>query len=91
MTRLAALLVLMAGQAGAQPAPCFDRAMVAERLSDGYGETQFFVGELQDGLLEVWISERTGTWTLLLTTPNGLTCVLSSGTGWSASALGQRS
>ncbi len=33
-------------------------------------------------IFEIWASEKTGTWTILKTTPNGLTCVMAVGDGW---------
>jgi hypothetical protein len=33
----------------------------------------------QHGLLEVYASDTTGTWTIIVTNPNGLACMVASG------------
>ncbi|MDJ0631080.1 MAG: hypothetical protein QNJ44_22675 [Rhodobacter sp.] len=33
-------------------------------------------------LFEIWASEATGTWTVLLTRPDGTSCVMATGTHW---------
>ncbi len=72
---------------GAAPAhaqnACAPRDTVLERLKTGYGETLAAGGlRSQSQVLEVWASEDTGTWTVLMTDANGMTCVMASGTNW---------
>lgn len=68
-------------QAFAQNAPnCGPRATVVERLSEGYGETRRSVGlGSNNAVVEVFASDETGTWTITVTRPNGLTCLVASG------------
>jgi hypothetical protein len=56
---------------------------VVSKLTTGYGET-FAGGGLQSStrILEVWMSEEKGTWTILVTRPDGSTCVMATGTHW---------
>ncbi len=62
---------------------CGDRAIMAHLLAEKYGETRQGSGLAGPGaLFEVWTSSATGTWTILKATPNGLACVVASGTGW---------
>ncbi len=69
----------------AQNNNCADRAVVTDRLTKNYGET-FAGGGLRnsDSIFEVWKSDESGTWTILMTMPNGLACVMAAGTDWRA-------
>ena len=74
-----------------QAANCANRDMVVERLETRYSES-FAAGGLQTAsdkkvLVEVWASEKTGTFTVMLTTPEGLSCVVATGTDWHQSAF----
>ena len=67
-------------------AACAQRDIVVERLKSRYDES-FAAGGLQTGassstLVEVWASEETGTFTVMLTSANGLSCVVATGTDW---------
>lgn len=67
-------------------ANCANRDLVVERLQSKYDES-LTAGGLQSSqsaqaLVEVWASEETGTFTVMLTSPNGLTCVVATGTDW---------
>lgn len=59
---------------------CGDRAQVVNRLAEGYGETRQSIGLGADNsVIEVFASEETGTWTITVTLPNGMTCLVASG------------
>jgi len=63
---------------------CAQRDQVVERLQSNYAE-QLTVGGLQraqnsTAILEIWSSDETGTYTVLLTNPNGISCILAAGT-----------
>ena len=92
--------VLLAFGATALPAHasnCANRDMVVERLQSKYHEA-LAAGGIQktspaNAVVEVWASHETGTFTVLLTRPNGVTCVVATGTDlhqtdWSASKTG---
>jgi hypothetical protein len=58
---------------------CMQRDELANALADQYGEQQRFVGLSADSnLFELWVSPG-GSFTLLLTGPNGQTCVIIAG------------
>lgn len=78
---LSAALIFSAGAAAAQAPNCAPRDMVVERLAGAYGESRQAVGLLSDGnVLEVWASDTgDSTWTIAVTLPNGLTCLVASG------------
>ncbi len=59
---------------------CAPRDDVTQHLSDRFGEYHHATGlQTETGLIEIWASETTGSWTILLTRPDGQSCVLSSG------------
>jgi hypothetical protein len=65
-----------------QQPPCVDRADFLEHLSANYEEAPVAMGlTTGGGLLEVIVS-RTGSWTIIVTTPNGVSCGVASGEGW---------
>lgn len=84
-------LALVPGMAVAQVNNCADRDMVTERLKTGYGE-EFAGGGLRDAesIFEVWYSEDKGTWTILMTKPDGSSCIMASGTDWRVSVPGKQ-
>ncbi len=62
---------------------CAKRDLVVQRLQEKFGETQRGIGLNQtDGLLEIFTSPATGTWTILMTKPDGSTCLLAAGRRW---------
>ena len=83
---LSATLAAMAAsatQAQTQRPPCGDRDAIVERLEAKWGET-FTGGGMQSAsaVFEVWMSEDSGTWTILKTSSNGMACVMATGTNW---------
>ena len=77
---------LMIPSPPAQAASCAKREQVVERLKARYSES-LTAGGLQASrtaqtIVEVWASEETGTFTVLLTTPEGMSCVVATGTDW---------
>lgn len=72
----------LSGTAHAMPA-CADRDAVVTSLAERYSENHLASGlQSSSGLMEIWVSEAEGTWTILLTRPDGRTCVMASGTHW---------
>lgn len=66
---------------------CAERAKVIERLVEKYGETRQSMGLHQNnGVLEVYASSETGTWTILVTMPNGQSCLIAAGQSWEGNA-----
>ena len=67
----------------AQGASCADRKLIVDRLSTKYGETRQSAGLNQNnGMVEVFASDDTGTWTILVTMPNGMSCLMAAGKAW---------
>ncbi len=67
--------------AAAQPV-CGSHGTVAENLNKGYAEAPVSMGVTTSGsVIEVFASEN-GTWTLVITQPNGLSCLIAAGLDW---------
>lgn len=76
-----AIFIMTAPTVDAQNARnCAPRDAVIDRLAEGYGETRQSIGlGANNAVVEVFASDETGTWTITVTTPNGLTCLVASG------------
>lgn len=69
-----------AAETGATCAP--HPAIFAQALAEQYGETPAAIGiDAAGNVLQAYASER-GTWTIVLTRPDGVTCIMSAGEGW---------
>jgi hypothetical protein len=67
----------------AQGANCGERADIVAQLTEKYGEARQNVGMNQNNsLVEVFASEATGTWTILVTMPTGVSCLVAAGQNW---------
>lgn len=71
---------LVATHATAQGRNCGERAKIVEQLAEKYGETPQSVGlGTNNGVVETFASDTTGTWTILMTMPNGTACLMAAG------------
>lgn len=74
------LLALAAQQVSAQGGNCAPREVVLEMLGERYGETRQSMGlGAQGQVMELFASETSGSWTIALTLPSGLTCLMAAG------------
>ncbi|GHC52838.1 hypothetical protein [Neogemmobacter tilapiae] len=63
--------------------PCAPRATVVEALSERYGESRQSIGMSADNMVvEVYASRETGSWSLVITRPDGLSCLAVTGNGF---------
>ncbi len=76
--------VILATQATqAQQASCAERARVIERLETKYGESRQSVGlSANNGVVETYANAESGTWTIVITLPNGMTCLMAAGSAY---------
>jgi len=73
-------LALMAHAANSQTNSCGDREKVINSLSEKYGETRQSIGLARNNsIMEVYASDETGTWTILVTLPDGRSCLIAAG------------
>jgi ABC-type Mn2+/Zn2+ transport system permease subunit len=82
------LLALMTTPALAAP-QCGVTADVVTSLAVNYGEALQSSGLAQDGtVMGLYASPETGTWTLTVTLPNGMTCLVAAGRDYMAAPQG---
>jgi hypothetical protein len=69
--------------ASAAPLLCGERSDVLTKLAVDFRERPASVALTNDGqLLEVMKSDNKLTWTILITNPNGVTCLVAAGESW---------
>jgi hypothetical protein len=86
-TCIAAAALVLAAPAFAQSAPggpaCVKRADLIKHLAAKYHEAPAAVGVADNGaLLEVFASKSGETWTVMVTMPNGISCMVATGQQW---------
>jgi hypothetical protein len=85
----AAMALAAAGSAQAQSV-CGDRAEIIKVLGNKYQEMPKAFGIAgQRSLVELFTS-TTGSWTMLMTQPQGVTCILATGQSWEELPPGQK-
>ncbi|MEX0337953.1 MAG: hypothetical protein AB3N11_02825 [Arenibacterium sp.] len=78
----------LAPPASAQTAQCMPRDTLIETLQTKFGESLTGGGlQSENQLLELWSSQNTGSFTVLLTQPNGISCVVASGQNWNSNVI----
>lgn len=82
----AALCGFIATAAHGQGQQCAPRANVIEHLADQFEQARQSVGLSPDGqaMIETFANSETGTWTILVSLPNGMSCLIADGIGWEA-------
>jgi len=79
---VAVITVAAASPASAARQVCSERTKFVEQLAVTYAENTVGLGLVNDGsVLEVLVSHN-GTWTILVTKPNGISCVVATGEAW---------
>lgn len=69
----------------ANPANCSKRTDMVEKLNERFGESRQSTGLTPGGqALELFAHPETGTWTILLSLPNGTSCMMASGHAYQA-------
>ena len=73
--------ILTAPAALAQPV-CGSHQSISENLKKSYTEAPISMGITSGGgIIEVFSSPK-GTWTLVITQPNGMSCLIAAGQDW---------
>ena len=80
---LVASLLVLAGTAQAQQFRCLPHEEAARRLQQYHGESAkgLGIGNRGASVIELFTSE-TGSWTILVTRTDGLSCITASGENW---------
>lgn len=69
--------------AQAQMISCLETETVSKRLFEQHEEVPTHAGVGSNGgLMVIYTSEKTGTFTVAVQDPNGLSCIVFSGEGW---------
>lgn len=77
---MAGAVLLSTHHARAQQQNCAPRVAVVDRLAQTYGETRQSIGlATNNTVVEVFASVDSGTWTIVVTTPQGLSCLVAAG------------
>lgn len=82
---LALVLVGTQTEVNAQPQPpqCNTRDSIIEQLGTKYSEKRVALGvTASGGLIEVLASRDGKTWTMIITSPSGMSCLIQAGEGW---------
>jgi hypothetical protein len=80
---LASLSLFFASAAVAQRPQCNTRDTVLELLSQKYSEAPVAIGVANNGgLIEVLTSSEGVTFTIIITSPKGVSCLVAAGEGW---------
>jgi len=80
---LAATLVSFQVTDASAQSVCFERTALLKHLDGKFEEEPVAAGLAANGsMLEVFSSPDGLTWTIVLTQPNGATCVMASGESW---------
>ena len=76
-------MAAMAPPAFAQQPACGERDSLTERLESRYNEHQTGLGlQTNNRLVEIWTSQDTGSWTIIVTLADGTSCILATGENW---------
>ena len=79
-----AALILATQNAFAAP-NCAERSFVLNELGVKYRETRRALGlAANNAVMEMFASAESGSWTLIVTMPDGTTCLVASGNGFEA-------
>jgi hypothetical protein len=77
---VAAVIVALAVPAPANAMTCGPRTTVVKKLANHYKEKQAAIGLAADGrLIEVWVNPKSRGFTVMLTTPLMVSCIVATG------------
>jgi hypothetical protein len=78
------VLASLATVAAAGP-PCGPREAVVAHLAERYGESRRAIGLAANSMvMELFAAETSGSWTIAVTRPDGVMCLIASGQGFEA-------
>lgn len=73
------LLLALATATPAAALQCASRDTVTTALAERYGEQRHALGLSQNGVVMELYAAQSGTWTITITRPDGITCLLAAG------------
>ncbi len=83
-----ALILFTPAAAAQSQSACNPRDNVVGHLAKKYGEAPVAIGVTNKGaLIEVLTTSDGSTWTIIVSMPNGTSCLVAAGEGWRTKAL----
>jgi hypothetical protein len=83
---IATTVLLATTAAAAAQSLCGTRDTVLKQLANDYQEAPVGIGLASNGAVVELLTSTKGSWTLLVTAPNGPTCLMGTGESWQALA-----
>ena len=82
-TLLALALLLGVQSSASAQSVCASHAEVMKQLGSAYSEAQVAIGLASNGgVVEVFSTDDGSSWTIVMTMPTGMSCVVASGEAW---------
>ena len=82
-TLLALVLLLGVQSSASAQSVCKTHAEVTKQLESRHSESQVGIGLASNGsVVEVFSTDDGSSWTIVMTMPNGKSCVVAAGEGW---------
>ncbi len=82
-TLLALVLLLGVQSSASAQSVCAAHAEVRRQLGSAYSETQVAIGLASNGgVVEVFSTDDGASWTIVMTMPTGMSCVVAAGEAW---------
>ena len=79
--------LILATQAGYSAPQCGQRPQVLDHLGQQYGESRRGMGVAGNNtVMELFASASTGSWTIIVTMPDGMSCLVATGLGYESVA-----
>lgn len=80
-------MIWLSQPALSQTGNCAERGRIVQQLQTRFGEHRQSMGlQGSDAIIEVFVSDKTHSWSILLTRPNGVSCLVAAGQSWDNSA-----
>lgn len=74
---------LAAAPAPAKAVVCMEHKTLVSYLSEKFGEHPHALGLVaSSGVMEVYVSPKKGTWTIVMTSAQGVGCIIAAGDTW---------
>ena len=79
----ALFVVTSSSPAAAQKELCIKRPKIIRHLAKKFSETPVAIGlSRSGGVIELLSSAKGGSWTIIITTPDGNSCMIAAGENW---------
>ena len=79
--------IALAGVPAAAQTACGDHNQITDRLATNYSESRVGYGLDGDGRMVELFASGQGSWTILVTFPDGRTCLMAAGEDWEPAML----